>query len=90
MLDYAAKVTRLVGLAHSYLPPAEQETQGVGYIKRGMRNPVSQWHLLTANSFTTANAVAAIKEYLAVGGSDWPRCKIVHEELSSLQLDENV
>lgn len=85
--DLAVEIGRLVGLAHPYKTTGNRDCLVMDYL---MRNRAIHRHLLTANASTATGTVRAIKEYLVVGSSNLPTCKVVGEETESIQLAQLV
>lgn len=86
VINLSDEVVNLVGLAHPYFP-LEEGYHYVDYCIRGMHYTVLQRHLLTENTSTVADTVAAIEEDLAFGSSERSSCKVAGEQLSSSQMD---
>lgn len=87
VFDLAAEVGRLVDLAHPYLLAEESDALVVDYVTRGVNNKCLEAPL-DGQYLNGRNAVLAIKEYIAIDGSEQPSCKAKEEEGTLSQLEK--
>lgn len=84
--DLSIEVTRLVGLAHTYVQVSKCGEFVVEYLVGSLENKALQCHLLSVDTSTAAKTVRAVEDYLAIRDSDRHTCKTVGESGELAQL----